>query len=339
MNPQIQQILAMNKAGMLADEQAAQLIEEILKAEQRPKYSSAPGRGDAEPLSAKWHKAVSGSVAAIADCARSMHSGSGTDHQGNMVHLSHVEYPEGAGAIFTGNQIRMSKIHELDLERSELTDNRFDASKVNEVRLRDAKLTESHFTASYIGELTVDHGEVHGLELFSCKWSEVKITEDSVVQEVRIHSSVAKELAITGQSQWKDSSVTSSALSEVTLRRSRIDHGRMDETRASEVLVEGSEWNGVVTRGVGFKEVQFVGCRFEDVVFSAEGRGGKKWSWSKARFENCQLDRVLFSDCRTHHTIIRGVTLKDVQIRGADLSGLTLEGNEAFLRATGARRS
>jgi uncharacterized protein YjbI with pentapeptide repeats len=337
MNPQIQQILAMNKAGTLADEQAAQLIEEVLKAEQRPKSSSTPGRGDAEPLSATWQKAVSGSVAAIVDRARARHGSSGTDQQGNTVHLSHVEYPEGSGAIFTGNQIRMSKIHELDLERSEMTDNQFDASKVDELRLRDAKLANSHFTASYLGELTADHGEIHGLELFSSKWSEVKILEDSAIQDVRIHSSVVKELEITGQSQWQDSALTSSVLCEVTLRRSRIVHGRMEESRACEVLIDGSEWSGVVARGVGFREVQFVGCRFEDVVFSAEGRGGKKWAWSKARFDNCQLERVLFSGCRTQHTTIRGVTLKDVQIRGADLSGLTLEGNEAFLRAVGAR--
>jgi uncharacterized protein YjbI with pentapeptide repeats len=299
-----------------------------------------PAPPQPEPLGAVWHKAVSRSVEAIADHARAKHGGGDADQQGNTIHLSHFEYPEGSDVHFSGNRIRMSKAREFDLQRSAMTDNQFDACRLQEVRLADAKLQQCHFTSSSLDEVALDHSEILALELFSSKWGEVKLKEESRIEGVQMRSSVAKELQLLGGTQWQDSSFNSTVLAEVILRATRFAQCRMDESKFSEVEWDNCEWNRVVTRSVGFERVQFRGCRFDDVVFTAAGHCfGKRWSWGKTRWEDCQLDRVLFSDCQTRHTVIRGVTLQDLQIRGADLSGQTIEGNEAFLRATAAFRA
>ena len=235
MNSRIQQIMAMHKAGILTDEQSAQLIEELLKTQTGPAGAAArPSetfpRSAPEPLGAIWHKAVSRSVEAIVDCAQSVQGRGAPDLQGNTIHLSHFEYPEGTGLIFSGNAIRMSKLRELNLERSEMSDNRFDACRLQEIRLGDAKLEQSHFNSSSVSELLLDHSEICRLELFSSKWSEVKIKEDSSLQDVQMRSSVAKEVAIVGRSHWADSSFNSVVFSEVTGRATQLTHCRIDET-------------------------------------------------------------------------------------------------------------
>ena len=77
----------MNKAGKITDREAASLIEEVLRGESGP-----------PPTINRVTEGMAGVGSSSADA------------QGNVIQLSHFDFPTGQAGSFRGNRIRMSKV-------------------------------------------------------------------------------------------------------------------------------------------------------------------------------------------------------------------------------------
>lgn len=303
-----------------------------------PRSGAAPRPQSGSHPWGDWiHSAVGHVVDGVVEVTENACGGPLTDSQANSFHLSQVDSPTGERALFHGNHFRMSKVRELRLDRSEFSDNRIDASKLAEIRLVDGKFTGARIQASSLVEWRVERSEIEGLELGSCKCCEISLTDQSVLRQVRLFSSVAKEIKIAEGSIWENCAVSSAVVCELAVRRSHLLEVQFQTMRICDSALAGCEWKNVVVRGLDLDRAAFADCRFDGVVFAAGGQlsGLKKRSFAKVRFENCRLNQVLFSDCRLSHCTFRNLTLSGIDIRGRDLSGQTLDGNDAFLRATG----
>jgi uncharacterized protein YjbI with pentapeptide repeats len=340
MNPHVQQILAMNKAGKITEQEAASLIEEVLRSDDpaaAPRSRRPSGRGDrgfAEPFASLLHTTINRVTGSLAGAA----SGE-ADGDDNVIQLSHCDSPSGREGVFRGNRIRMSKVRELTLERSEMTDNHIAASRLDELTLHDARFAQNHINASSIAELRLQSSEIQGLEITSSKCAEVAVTEESVWRGLQVSASVLKELTVSAHTRWIDSAITSSVLAEFAFRNSRLTDCELRTARWRGGQIEDSDWTNVFFHGVTFDRSAFVACRFDDVLFTGE----ESWGWgkkdsSKARFEHCELKQALFTDCRFQNCLVRGVTLTGIKVRGLELRGQTIEGNEAFLQAVAGHR-
>ncbi|MBY0369976.1 pentapeptide repeat-containing protein, partial [bacterium] len=120
----------------------------------------------------------------------------------------------------------------------------------------------------------------------------------------------------------------------LSLKNSHLVEAQLQGIELKNAEIENSRLSGILLRGVRVRESQIVGCEWSDVLIS----GGESWGWKKrgldgARLENCQFQRVLISECRLHKTVLRNLQLADFKLQNVDLSGQTIDGNEAFFEA------
>ncbi|GEM_PF-6299686 len=363
MKIEIQQVLKMNKDGILTDEQAADLLAELAKS--GPNSRTAPGfewnEADlVKPLVSKVNStlktaldATFGGASAIGLFAGAQTSSAfgGTTFGGadrnfgsksdgtNAIHMSKFDAPRGESFVFQGNTIRMSSVKELSLDRSEMTGNTIDMSKVEEMILREARLVDSEMRASSVEEWRLSNSTVSGLSVQGSKVHEFAASADCVLDGMRIQGSSFKEFTAMDHVRVNGMMFNGAAVSELALRRSEVAGAEFQASRISDLSIEDSQVRNTLMRGTVVHKTVLAHCRFDDVLFS----GLEKWGWKKrglenVRFENCNLNKVLFSDCRLSKTILKNLSLNNQKFQDLDLTGLTLDGNDAFLAAVSAKR-
>ena len=346
MTNSIKQVLEMNKAGTITDEQAEQLIKEITreqsKAEEPKRPEAGPrdfrnwddGRFDSSGFHSFAHATVKTVLDGVSDGIGHIHRSMGQTIDGNDFHLSHAETPSGTGYVFRGNRIRMSKVGDLHLENSEFTDNKADASKLVDFHLSQSRLSGCDVKASAVFELELDHSEFVQNEIFSSKAGEIRLHDESAFRYSRLHASAVKELALESKSIVEHLRVNCAVLAEGKLSGTTMTGCEFSEMKMKELQLERSRWNNVIARDVALSEVRTSDTQFDNVLVSAtECWGWKKRGWTKTRFENVSLKNVGFVDCRLHDVTIRDVSVSDLKIQGLYLEHQTIVGNDAFLRA------
>jgi uncharacterized protein YjbI with pentapeptide repeats len=117
-----------------------------------------------------------------------------------------------------------------------------------------------------------------------------------------------------------------------SLRRARLNDVWAHEARLVATDLAESEWldatfidsvlAGTQVYGAELRRVVFQGCKLDSVNF-------REAALTEVRFENCvlrgadfagaELDRVSFPGCRLGEVDLTGVTLKKVDLRGAEL--------------------
>jgi uncharacterized protein YjbI with pentapeptide repeats len=337
---EIQKILKMNKAGTISDEQAAELLSELSRSPRgrvAQEASGVEGLGDA--ISNLVYKTVDGAMSFMG-VRGSMSHVEGfppSEMEANQFSMSKVESPRQAGSTFRGNEVRMSHVDGLELESAEMLDNRIDASKVEGLRINGGKFSESVIQASSVEKVVIERSQLTQVKILSSKLDRLSAKDESGMENVKINASSLRSLTLGTHALWRDTVFSGVAIDGLETRDVRLTEVELQASHWRDARILGGEWSGVLARGLRLRDTAFVNCTLRDVLFSVgdawEWKGWKKRGFDQVTFENCVLEKTLFSECRFANTVIKNVTLKDYQVRGADISGLTLDGNEAFLRA------
>ncbi|MDB5102961.1 MAG: hypothetical protein JWP91_650 [Fibrobacteres bacterium] len=387
---EIQQILKMNKDGVLTDEQAADLLAELTRKEEDG-ASGKPGSGGeksgldslfggnwdgsfVEPILNKMNTTVKSALDAAFGWDKPGAGGGGasTGYQGqafgsgnegggggfagfggagfggfgggatgglsgnNHVHMSRFDLPTGKEHTFTGNTIRMSSVKDMRLDRAEMIDNTIDMSKAADFSVKDGKVIGCEIRASATEDWSVEGATVRGLAINGSKVADFHCAGGSVVRGVRVQGASIKNFRVADNSKVADLLINATAVSDLNLVRTGVSGSEIQSSHIAAVSLEDCEAKDLMVRLTSLKRVAFKGCGLTDVVFT----GSDRWSWKKqglkdVRFENCRMDKVLFTDCRLVDVTLRNVTLKDRQFRDLNLSGLVIDGDEAFLKAAG----
>lgn len=397
MKAEIQQILKMNKDGVLTDEQAAELLAELTRKEDEAASGTAgsgtsgsAGSGEqsgrdslfgglgggwdgslVEPILSKvnstvkyaldaafgWDKPGAGSGgstggyrgeaydggfgepgggAAGATGATGTTGAAGGLSGNNHVHMSRFDLPTGKEHTFTGNTVRMSSVKDIRLDRAEMIDNTIDMSKAADYSVKDGKVIGCEIRASSTEDWNVEGGTVRALSINGSKVSDFRCSGGSVVRGVRVHGASVKDFRVIENSKVAELLINATAISDLNVVRSGISGSEIQSSHIAGLALEDCEAKDLMLRLTSVKRVTFKGCALTDAVFT----GSDRWSWKKqglkdVRFENCKLEKVLFTDCRLVDVTLRNVTLKDRRFRDLNLSGLVIDGNEAFLKAAG----
>ncbi len=345
MNAEIRQVLQMNKAGTLTDEQAAELLAELAK-----KDAEAGGAGTrdwnrsgiVEPLFSK----VNTTVKYALDTAFRWHNPGSQGYQGeafggqaskNSVHMSRFDFPAGKDHVFTGNSIRMSSVKDLRLERAEMTDNTIDMSKAQDISVKDGKIVACDIRASAVDDWNIDGATIRAVAIQGSKVADFHCGGGSVLRGVRVQGASVKDFQVTDGSKLTEIMINGAAISDLKLIRSSVSASEIQVSHLSDVAIRGCEVKDLMVRMMSLRDVACGDCLFHDVVFS----GSERWVWKKqglkaVRIDNCRFEKVLFSNCRLMGVTLKNVTLKDRQFRDLDLSGMNIDGDDAFLKAAGA---
>lgn len=358
---EIQQILKMNKDGVLTDEQAADLLAELTRKEAEP-ASGKSGNGGSwdgsfvEPILSKvnttvkyaldaafgWDKPGAGSGGSASGYRGEAYeggygeTGSGGLSGNNHIHMSRFDFPTGKEHTFTGNTVRMSSVKDMRLDRAEMIDNTIDMSKASDFSVKDGKLIGCEIRASSTEDWNVEGGTVRALSINGSKVSDFRCSGGSVVRGVRVHGASVRDFRVVENSKVAELLINATAISDWNVARSGISGSEIQSSHIAGLALEDCEAKDLMLRLTSFKRVVFKGCTLTDAVFT----GSDRWSWKRqglknVRFENCRLEKALFTDCRLVDVTLRNITLKDRRFRGLDLSGMVIDGNEAFLKAAG----
>ena len=334
MNATLKQILEMSRAGTITDEQAAALIDELLREPKAAPGASRPSPGTVPPFASFVHSTVNHVLDHTAGMARAFHGSPGTDGDGNELHLSHADVPRGRNYIFRGNQLRMSKMTDLKLDQAEMSDTKIDASRLDEIRLTTSRLVDCDFNSSSVTELRLAASEISDATLVSSKVAELTFANQSSMRQVRLQSSVLKECRFLDRTLWEKTAVEHSVLVDIVMRATTVSSCGFRAVKMKDVLAENCTWRDVSLSDLGIDRTAFIGCTFDHVSIAANSCSiWKKRNLSKVHFENCQLSSISFNDCRLADSKIRDVRLDGITIEGLDLSHQTIVGNDAFLRA------
>jgi hypothetical protein len=385
MKAEIQQILKMNKDGVITDEQAAELLAELTRKEAEqasgPSGAESPGRdfrfGEmsgkggswdgsfVEPLLSKMNTTVKYALDAAFgwDKHGAGNTGGADGYRGeayetgfggfgesggragglsgdNRIHMSRFDMPMGKEHTFTGNTVRMSSVKDLRLDRAEMIDNTIDMSKASDFTVRDGKVIGCEIRASAAEDWNVEGATVRALSINGSKVSDFRCAGGSVVRGVRVHAASIKDFRVVENSKVAELLINATAISDLSVARSGISGSEIQSSHIAGLALEDCEAKDLLVRLTSLKRAVFKGCVLTDVVFT----GSDRWSWKKqglkeVRFENCKLEKVLFTDCRLVDVTLRNITLKDRRFRGLNLSGMVIDGDEAFLKAAGSAGS
>jgi uncharacterized protein YjbI with pentapeptide repeats len=261
--------------------------------------------------------------------------GSRTDR--NSIHMSKFDLPEGKDHVFTGNAVRMSSVKDLVLDRAEMIDNTIDMSKVADLSVRDGKVIGCGIRASSVEDWSVDGATVRSVDIGGSKVSDFHCGSGSVVRGARVQGSSLKDFRIAENSKVSDLVLNGCAVSDANLIRTSLSAGEIHASQVAGLSVQDCQIKNLMLRMLCVKHSAFAGCTLSDVVIS----GREKWAWKRqglrdVRLESCRMERVLFANCRLVDVTLRNLDLKDRQFRDLDLSGLVIDGNEAFLKAVDA---
>ena len=382
---EIQQILKMNKDGVLTDEQAAELLAELTRKEGQgasgasgtsgSRTSGSAGSGDqsgrdslfgglgggwdgsfVEPILSKvnttvkyaldaafgWDKPGAGSGGSTGGYRGEAYEGGFGEPGGgglsgnNHIHMSRFDLPTGKEHTFTGNTVRMSSVKDMRLDRAEMIDNTIDMSKASDFSVKDGKVIGCEIRASSTEDWNVEGGTVRALSINGSKVSDFHCSGGSVVRGVRVHGASVRDFRVVENSKVAELLINATAISDLNVARSGISGSEIQSSHIAGLALEDCEAKDLMLRLTSFKRVNFKGCFLTDAVFT----GSDRWSWKRqglkdVRFEDCRLEKVLFTDCRLVDVTLRNVTLKDRRFRGLDISGMVIDGTEAFLKAAG----
>lgn len=332
MKAEIQKVLEMNKSGTITDEQAAALLEELARKEKKSgtRHQESPASERpfyfGKPFADLIHNTLNSALGGLAPQS--------SDADGNNVHMSKLESPFGKDFVFTGNTLSLSSVTRLELNSAEMSHTSVTASKLDRVRVTEGKFSGCSVNSSSMDRIDILRSSVEGVSVNAAKFSRLTVANDSQIRGLKVEGSNFKVAELTAGSEWSDSAIVASEASKIVLSGSKLTGCRFDASQVSDLKLEGSRLDGLTIQTLRMDQIEFVGCEFSRVTMT----GSDSWRWhdlSKTRFENCKLEGVRFSDCRMKNTIIRNVTLNEVGVRGTDFSGMTIDGNEAFLRAAG----
>jgi hypothetical protein len=354
MKTEIQQVLKMNKEGTITDEQAAELLAELArKAADDGRPAEARNLDIMDSIFSKVNDTVkvamdgafgwerhhgSGGTGAFHGSGGYQSDAYGSDTSRNHIHMSKFDIPHGKDHVFTGNSVRMSSLKEMRLDRAEMIDNAIDMSKVHNLSIKDGKVIGCGVRASAVEDWSVEGATVRAVEISGSKVTDFHCGSGSVVRGARVQGASLKDFRIVENSKTADLVVNATALSDVSVSRTSLSQSEIHASHIAGLSLQDCDARNLMLRMLSVKHSAFAGCTLIDVVFS----GAEKWTWRKqgirdARFENCRLEKVLFADCRFMDVTLRNLTLRDRQFRHLDLSGLVLDGDDAFLRAIGEK--
>jgi uncharacterized protein YjbI with pentapeptide repeats len=365
---EIQKIMAMNKSGALTDEQAANLLAALAETgssksgsdagDEKEAGSEWNGRGgfhqwhgfhshghwgmgefDAHHLRRRirhavrhghWDNILEGVVDGIFG---------GLDHvpEGeNTISRSRVESPEGRDFVFKANAIDCSHVSGLEFQDAEVTGNRIRSTRLSSLRISPGKLVQSMLLASSLDKLSLAESEISELRLRASKWRNISLADRSALRSLECNASAIEDLALRQHSSWTASSLHGVHISGLDLRDSSLNDVRMTAGFLKDVVFDEVRADKLVLRGMGFKDVTLKQSEFNDVLFAPPA--GWKWKWARfdsVRIEQSRLSGVSFTECRLSKCNIRNVTVSDLALKGIDLSGQSIDGTEAFLKAVG----
>ncbi|MEO7425266.1 MAG: hypothetical protein ABI036_08765 [Fibrobacteria bacterium] len=376
MKAEIQQILQMNKAGTITDEQAAELLAELARKDRNgdhekntrePKEGAESGpvdwdpSGFVEPILSKVNDTVKSALDAA--FGPKGHHGSGerpggwamhgswrhgrmggfADRErsggmdGNAIHMSRFDFPRGKDYTFLENAIRMSSVRNVRMERAEMTRNTIDMSKVDGVQVLDGKVRGCEIRASSVEDWNLAGTVANAVSIQGSKVEDFHCREGVELDNLRIQGASLKDFGIIGPAKLAEVRINGSTVADVKIIRTSIARGEIQGSQLVDVFLEGCEVKELTVRLLSLLDAAFTACAFQDVVFSGSDKWlGKRMGFKDVRMDNCRMDKVLFSNCKLTGVVLKNITLRDRQFRDLELTGLTLDGDEAFLRAAGA---
>jgi uncharacterized protein YjbI with pentapeptide repeats len=321
MRQDIQKVLDMNKAGTITDDQAAELVEELIR-------STTPKK--TEPRSM-----LGSMVGMLSDIGGGRMTSKvdgmfASDLNDNAFSMSRVEAITGEGWVFKRNSLKMSSVTGLVLNQAEMADNVVHMSHLADVTVRDGLFTGNEISASSVEAISIDGSELCRSTIQNSNYQQVTLKDESVLRDVQWNGSSIRELELVRGSVLGDSHLVAMQGHTIRLTSSELRHWKVEGAGLDEIQFEESRLDEILVRSVRLHHVKFVGSTFKDVLFSG-GEKWKKFGLDEVCFENCQIDRGLFSECHWKGVTIKDVTLSNVRVMGIRLVNQTICGNEEFL--------
>lgn len=259
----------------------------------------------------------------------------GNDPLRNAVHMSRFDQPEGHDHVFTGNSLRMSSVTDLRLIAAEMKDNTIDMSKVDAISVKDGKLNDCEIRASSVEDWKVDKASVIGISVQGSKFADFHCFAESIVQNFRLQAASVKDFKVEG-GKIVNVLVNGASISDFSLARSELTGSEIQASSLTDLSFASSVAENLMLRAMSVRKTALERCDFRDVVFTCI----EKWAWKKQglrdmRFVDCRFEKVLFANCRMHGVVLKNLDFQDRKFRDFELSGKEIDGNEAFLKAIG----
>ncbi|HUJ75203.1 MAG TPA: hypothetical protein VL359_10110 [bacterium] len=345
---EIQRVLQMNKAGTLTDDQASELLAELMRSERgegagEPRSEGAPwtqwgafregsAAGSQEDFGESLGAFLSSTIRGLPRWAQAF-GGSFADAGGhNTFTMSKVESPRGSGYTLAHNSINGSWVGDWELERAQVVHNGIHASKLKGLRVTEGEFSHVKLFGSSLDRVSVSHSKLTHLRLQGSKLGPVSLTEDSTLGHLSLTGCAVKGVRLCDHSQWEQGSLNGAHVADLELKASMLDTWRGEGMACSDVLLERSRIRNLALRYVRWNQVRIVQSELDDVEMTG-GPGWKKQGYDDVRVEYCALSKMQLSECRFQRVVIRNVHLSGLSVHGAELSDVVLDGNEAFQAA------
>ncbi|HUO06839.1 MAG TPA: pentapeptide repeat-containing protein [Phycisphaerae bacterium] len=305
MKAEILKILEMQAEGKLTREQAAELLAVLAdgareKNEQDARTGSAPSAGGCSGAGSTGGGAFRDFVDKVTEMGTKV--GHSASIWGGEI-MNTVHRDEG------GNSVTLSKLDAPPLgENGVFRGNVLSLSKVARLTLNRSELANNIVTASKFSRV----------ELTESKFTQCDISGSSLT-ELTLVNSVIRAVVFAG----------------VKCARLRLE----GNSALDGCTVQATSMKGLTgTEGTTLRGVTIAGCMLADVTM-------RQTTLEQVRLSDCKADGLMLEECawrncqliacKMRGTKIRGVTLEGRVLRNLDLSGKTIEGDEAFAREVG----
>lgn len=328
MQQPIEQVLKMVADGRLTPTQGASMITELTARAtpepRRPAPSRAPER-----------RGFWGALGFSTSHTAGVYASELVD---NDLSMSSVDIGHGEGQVFRDNRLSMSSMARVALVRSAMTANTLVLSSVMDMQLEDASFTGCDLQKCSVESLTLDGGHIEDVTCSASSLEKLSATSQGRLRKLRVIGSHLKGLSLEEGAVWGASEIVGVQLNDVRLRAAALEGVDLQSAQLADVEVSRSRLDGTIVRSLRLKKVRLVDCVWSDVLMSG-GDSLKRSGLEDVLFENCKLNRALLSECRLTRVTLRDVDLSEVKVHRVDLADQVIEGNKAFLEASGVHRA
>jgi uncharacterized protein YjbI with pentapeptide repeats len=343
MKDEILTILRMHAEGKLTEAQAAELLAVLADSgsgEKATPGSGGPGAPGPRGPAATFNRLVNtvagvgthvGQAAEVwsSQVLNLIHRGDG----GNSITLSKVELPAGEAPVFERNVINVSTLTKLELRRSAMSNNSINASKLTRITITDGKFSQCELSGSSFDEVTIDGGGIRGASFIGSKCQRLSMAGGSTLDGCTVQSSSMRDWKMTSGAELRESWLTGSSSSGVTLEQSVLKGLKIEHSSVNELAVRESKLDKVVISGCKVSATTISGCTWTNMTLRREmARSG---SLDGTTFEKCEWTDCEFVGCDFRGATVRNVSLSGTVLRGIDFSGKSIDGVEAFREAAG----
>ncbi len=329
MKAQIQQVLDMNKSGVLTDEQTAEMIAALASPIAPP-----PAAGRPKAWTSSLFQSLTGSLHAAWRSA-DVHGVYPSELRENDVRMSRVDVNDSHNYTFRGNKVRMSSVV-LALQTAEFTGSVIGGSQLEVLTVRNGAVRALEVQGSALESAEVTDSVLSDLRIRASELTKLQVAAQSEMQRVRIGASEIKGLHLHGGAAWLDVRLDGVQVNTWDVDASTLEDVEIDASQLCRIALLGTTWRTCLVRSARLVDVTLQGCRLENVLITSSD-GWRKRGIDGVTMEACTMEQVLLDDCNFRGTTFKNVHVQGVQARRIELGAVTIDGTDAFLHAIGKR--